>query len=228
MNAENLFTFGAHVMATVVKGAAKTILVQLGDAIEKVTEGELAEWWQHVGFISIASNPDPGKSAAETIAIRRRDRDMVIASRDQRGQLLKGELKPGETMVYAGGPDGTAQGRQLFKADGSITIYTRAGNSPTGGGMTIQVDAMNDAIRILNSKGYGIIIDGGGARITTGGDSAGIQVGADGSVSIIATKQAQVDGATVLIGSTAIPVVNAALKGPTGIAGSPSLKVLIE
>ena len=69
---------------------------------------------------------------------------------------------------------GNGQARALFKADGSIHLYTRKGNTAAGVGMTIQLDAASGAIRMLNDKGYGIIIDADGIKITTG--AAALQV----------------------------------------------------
>ena len=95
--------------------------------------------------------------------------------------------------------------------------------------MTIQVDAQQDRIMLVNSLGHGIVIDTDGVKIL-GGDSCAT-FGADGNVAIIATQQAQLDGSKVMLGSL-IPasanVTNAAIKGPTGISGIPSLKVFVE
>jgi len=66
------------------------------------------------------------------------DRDTcptAIGSRDLRNQSFYGNLGPGETVLYAAGPQGTSQGRIILKADGSISIYTT--NDNTSGGTAV-------------------------------------------------------------------------------------------
>lgn len=136
-----------------------------------------------------------------------------------------GNLQEEELCIHPGDAD-NAINRILLKKDGSINLFTRQGNDPSGKGMTIAIDAVNNAIRILNGSGYGIIIDGSGI-ILTAKDSA-LTLGSDGNIKMIAKQQNQVDGATVVLGSVAVPGVNSAIHGPAGIAGIASLKVLIE
>lgn len=228
ISVDGLFHFGIDVLKTTIDSVTKSVIAQLGDVVQEVTAGDRAEWWQHVGFLSRPSDPEKSKQAAQAIAIRRRDRDVAIASRDLRGQELAGTLGPGETTVYAAGADGTSQGRMIIKDDGSVNLYTRAGNTSSGQGMLIQLDAANDAIRLVNSQGYGIIIDTDGIRLTTGSSGAGVTIGSDGIFKAIATDAAQIDGTSVTLGSSGILGVNSALRGPSGMAGVASAKVIIE
>jgi hypothetical protein len=214
------------VLKTVIESATKSVLAQLGDVLQKITEADNAEWYQHVGFISRPSKAVSGQKAAECIAVGRRDRYAVIASRDLRGQDLAGSLADGETCLYAGGSTGTAQGRILIKADGSINIYSRQGNTSAGQGMAIMVTPSSDTISIVNSTGKGIIINSDGVTITAG--DSGLVLQSNGDLKLIAKAKAQIDGAGIVLGSVALTGVNSALKGVTGVAGTPSLKVLIE
>jgi hypothetical protein len=216
---------GLDILSTVVNAATKRILVQTGDVVKEATDTDGAEWWQHVGFASRPPKPQAGKQAAQAVVVKTSDRDVVVASVDQRGLGLYGNLDHGETCLYAAGEDGNAQGRVLIKKNGSVSLYTRNGNTSSGAGMTVQLDAENDAIRITNSKGYGIIIDDNGVSITTGGTKAGIKVGSDGTCSMIATGQCQCDGDRIILGATAAPGVNSVCVGPAGIAAAGSSKV---
>ena len=129
------FQVGVSILNTVVDKTTSTILAMTGDARAPQADTSEAEWWQHIGFLSRPSNPTVGNTDAqgicgEGLVMRRGDRDIVYASRDVRGQSLQGNLAPGETIVYAGGTTGTAQGRVLLKADGSVTTFTTQNNVP--------------------------------------------------------------------------------------------------
>ena len=223
-----LIHVGYQVLKTSRTKGTNQISAQLGgvggNGQRASVDSDGAEWWQHVGFASLP--PSSAPSQAASVVVVRGDVDSVIASKDMRGTQLYGALKPGETCVYAPGGDGNAQARALFKADGSIHLYTRKGNTASGAGMTVQLDAAEGAIRLLNDLGHAIIIDKDGITLTTG--EAALVLGKDGNVSLTGTAMTQVDGTTVVLGSKVVPVVNSALKGPTGVAGVASLKVLIE
>lgn len=219
---------GLGVLNTDRDEKTNTITASLGDEVQGADISDNAEWWQHIGFASRPSKPEQGVAGPQVVALCASDGDVCIASRDVRCHGIYGALDYGETCLFAGGEDGTGQARVLLKKDGGIHLYTRRGNTPSGAGMVVQLDAQNNAIRLLNGSGFGLIIDADGVRVTAGANGGGLTVGADGGVKLIAKQQVQVDGATVLLGSVAVPVVNAALKGPTGITAVPSVKVLIE
>lgn len=217
---------GLDILTTTVNASTKRILAQTGDVVKDATETDGAEWWQHVGFASRPPKPQAGKQAAQAVVLKTSDRDVVIGSVDQRGLALYGNLDHGESCLYAAGEDGEAQARVLLKKDGSINLYTRKGNTSAGAGMVIQIDAINGAIRLLNDKGYGIIIDADGVKITSG--NAALVLTGSGDATLVGKGNTQVDGSGVVIGSVAVPGVNSALTGVTGVAGKASLKVLIE
>lgn len=122
---------GMDVLATIVTAGNK-ILAKLGD-VRGATDSEAAEWWQHVGFTSRPSLAvKDSQTAAKCVLVQAGDRDVCIGSQDARGIELYGLLKEGETCVYAAGPDGLSQGRTLYKADGSITNFTKEGNDKRG------------------------------------------------------------------------------------------------
>lgn len=238
----DVFRF-VDVLRTTVTATSKKIVAQIGSIgsesggepapndsgdgeVTAVTDNDDVEWWQHVGFASRPPKADPGNAAAQAFLIRQGGIDAAIASQDLRGLAIYGNLADGETCVYAGGADGKAQARVLLKADGSATLYTKKGNTDGGAGMMIQLDAANGAIRLVNDQGYGIIIDSSGVTLTA--KNAGLTLGSDGNIKLIGTKQTQIDGAGVCLGSVVVPGVNSAITGPTGIAGKASLKVLIE
>lgn len=214
---------GLDILTTTVNASTKRILAQTGDVVRDATDTDGAEWWQHVGFASRPPKPQAGKQAAQAVVLKTSDRDVAIGSVDQRGLALYGNLDHGESCLYAAGEDGEAQARVLLKKDGSINLYTRKGNTSSGAGMIIQIDAENGAIRILNDQGYGIIIDSDGVKITAG--SSGLALNADGSLKLVGTGSAQIDGGNIILGSTAVPGVNSVLTGVTGLVGVASTKV---
>ena len=216
---------GLGVLRTVVSDT-RAILAQIGDAASSTVEADNVAWWQHVGFISRPSKAAAGQKSCEVVMVRGHSHDVALASRDLRGLELAGTLLEGETCIYAPGETGDGQARALFKADGSIHLYTRKGNTSAGQGITVQLDAENGAIRMLNDLGHAVLLTSDGITLTTG--AAALKLEAGGNITLVGTGQTQIDGAGILLGSVAVPVANAALKGPTGVSGSASLKVLIE
>lgn len=130
------------VLRTSVSAKTSRILAQIGSVAGRTVDGVNAEWWQHVGFRSRPGKPVAGKESARAVVVRRGNVDAVIASEDDRGTELEGNLKEGETIVYAGGEDGTAQGRVIIKQDGSVTMFTTADN--TGAGQSVYFRAAPD------------------------------------------------------------------------------------
>jgi hypothetical protein len=226
--ASALVEHGVDILGTIVDKATNRVLAFLGDVKAKLADSDRAKWVQHVGWVSLPGLPVAGKSAAQAVVIRRSDGDVVVGSCDARTLEMYGAIGPGECAMFSGGPDGSAQGRILIKKDGSINLYTRKGNTSGGAGMTISVNAESDQISIVNGNGIGLIISDTGIQLTTGGSGAGLSLGADGSVKLIGTAKVQIDGAGIVLGSIAVPVANAAIHGPAGMAGIASLKTLIE
>ena len=222
-DARGMIHVGYDILTTTVNATTKKILAQLGDVVKKITDTDNAEWWQHVGFASRPPKPEAGKKAAQAVVLRSGDHDVCIASQDLRGLELYGNLDFGETCLYAPGETGTGQARVLLKKNGSISLYTRVGNTADGAGMIFQLDAENDAIRITNGKGHGIIIDGDGVKVFAG-SAAALTLNASGTCSLIGTQQCQVDGSSIVLGSLAVPGVNSICVGPAGIAGAGSTK----
>ncbi len=219
----------AQVLSSKLSSKTKKILLQIGDVNgEGQVEQDDVSLWQQPGLASRPAKAEPGKDAAQVFVVRAGAEDYAIAFQDNRDLAIYGTLAEGETCIYATGDTGDAQARALFKKDGSITLYTRQGNTSSGTGMMIQLDAMNGAIRLVSPHGHGIIIDEDGIKMFAGNDAGAITIGADGNIRSIATQQNQTDGGTVVLGSTVVPVINAALTGPTGIAGVASTKVLIS
>ena len=233
---------GLDVMSTRVHPTTKKLLAQLGSVgkeqtdpvtgetvkSDASTESDNAEVWQQPGFSSRAPKPVAGQKAPQAVSLCTGDHDIIIAQCDERGRDAYGELGYGETCVQGAGENGTAQARSLYKGDGSLTHMTRKGNTKDGVAIMIQLDAANGAIRLLNDKGYGIIIDGTGVTIGTGGSGAALTLTGAGNASLVASQKANIDGATILLGSIAAPAVNSAIHGPAGIIGVASLKCLIE
>jgi len=228
-----LWDRGIAILNTLRNAKTNTMTANLGDDEGNITESSGAEWWQHIGFASRPSKVSPElkdrqkSGGPQAVILRGSDRDCVIASRDTRCHSLYGSLDYGETCVFGSGEDGKAQGRMVIKKDGSVFLYTRAGNATDGNGMTVSLDATNNQVSLLNGKGYGIIINEDGITLTAG--DAAIEIKSSGGINITATKTACIDGNTIALGAAALPLpAFFAIRGPTGVSGAPSTKVLME
>lgn len=116
-----------------------SVEVQMGDVFSQDVESFTAQWVQHSGFCSLPPNAVPGKTASEGMLLKGTNRDFVFASRDVASQANYGNLKPGESCIYAAGPDGTGQARVMAKADGTVNLYTTDTNKNDGNGVYFQV-----------------------------------------------------------------------------------------
>lgn len=214
---------GIGILNTVRDAATNTILAILGDEEGDVTESVEAEWVQHIGFASRPSKPEPNKGGPQAVILRASDRDCVIGSRDVRCHGLYASLDYGETCMYAPGETGNSQGRVFLKKDGSIHLYTRAGNSGSGDGMTVSLDPNANRLVAINGKGFGIIADEDGVTITAG--KAALTLRASGDIALIGSGTTLVDGSGIMLGNAALLT---AVRGPTGVSAGPSVKVKIE
>lgn len=218
------------IMSSSVDPTTNTLTCQLGNAITGDVYSDGGEFWGPAGLASLPSNYQKNaQDAPQSISITRSDREIVIAQRYIPGQSIYGtNFSPGDTCLYANGPDGKGQARVLLKGDtGAINLYTTKDNAPGGTGMGLFIAPKSDTIQLINSQGYGIIIDTDGVKIIAG-SSAGIQVLASGDIKSIATGQNQIDGGSILLGSIGVPLVMSALVGPVGVAGVPSTKTVIQ
>lgn len=134
----SIFQVGTDVLRTVLSKTG-LLLAQTGSVTSEQTETDEVEWWQHVGFLSRPPKATAKQSACQAVTIRRGDRDVCIATRDLRGVELAGNIKEGETVIYAAGDDGKAQGRVICKADGSINVFTTDTNDATGSSVYFRV-----------------------------------------------------------------------------------------
>jgi hypothetical protein len=196
-----LIQVGLDILTTVVNATTKKILAQLGDVHKETTDADNAEWWQHVGFASRPPKPEAGKKAAQAAVLRAGDHDVIIASQDLRGLELYGQLAPGETALYASGEDGKGQARILLKKDGSINLFTKAGNATGGKGMGIFVNP-DGSVSIASSNGAAVLIgDDGSLKVFN--KSGGIQIKADGHVKIASGSKVEISGGSITLGGPA-------------------------
>lgn len=233
----SLIKVGIDILATRISSASKRIVAQLGSVKEESTDTDNAEWWQHVGFASRPPKAEAKKRAAQAVAVPMGDHDVIIASQDARGLELYGNLADGETCVYAPGEDGKAQARALWKKDGSINLFTKKDNSPTGTGMGIFVNP-DGSITIVSHNGAAFIIGSDGSiKIFNG--SGSIQIDSSGNIKIAGAK-VSISGDTIILGGDSpgavvtsldlaqlIPILATAIKdaGPTGGAAATAFTI---
>lgn len=205
-----LFQIGIDILNVKVVPSTKRILVQTGSVTGKTVDSDNVEMWQQTGFVSLPVKPVPGKQAAQGFVVRCGDYDVMIASQDDRGRALYGDMKPGETCVYGAGEDGNSQGRMLIKSDGSVTLYTTKGNTKSGTSVAVSLTA-EGAISLASEHGVFQIAGSGITCISKTG--AGFKLDATG-VSIIGKQLALNAGNVALGGSPATGVATLATMAP--------------
>lgn len=188
----HLLNIGFDVMAVVLDKVTHAIVAQIGDSTNAVVDSDRAEWWQHTGFASMPAAPTQGAASCQGIAIKHSDRDMVIASRDLRAASIYGNLKPGETCVYAA----TGAARTLYKANGSVVDYTTSDN--TAGGTSISAALSPTGYSLVTPWGA-ITINSNGITLTAG--QASLTLTPDG-VATLAGTQVEVAGSVAAIQGT--------------------------
>lgn len=200
----SIIKIGEDVLGTSIGAVKNMISAQLGDSVNGDVESDNAEWWQHVGFASRPSKANPGESGCQVLAIEESDYDICFASRDTRVASIYGSLGPGETCIYAGGPDGKGTGRILLKNDGSTeTLSALVLKSSNQEPIILQLTSEGKVVLAAGSNGA-INIDSDGIKLVSGKD---IQLGATGSTTIIG-QQLGLNAASVSLGANATdPVV---------------------
>ncbi len=223
-----LFDVGKDVLNTVLNPTTKVIQAQIGDSTSGSVTSNNAEWWQHTGFASRPTTPTKGNSSCQVIALKRSDHDIIIATRDTRGTSIYGNLKDGETCIYAS----QGQARTLYKANGAIIHYTTSDN--TAGGTSVSAYIGPDAIRLTNQFG-GLSIDSSGITLSTGQAAVtlsvagiakllGTQVAVQGSVAAISGS------VSTCVGPNALPLnpLSACAYSPAGPINLVSTNVFIS
>lgn len=191
-----LFDF-ADVLVTVLNSTTKAIQAQIGDATGETPDSDDAEWWQQTGFASRPAVPTQGNSACQAVVLKHGDRDVIIATRDVRGTTIYGNLKDGETCVYAS----TGQARTLWKSTGDIWDITTVGN--TAGGHTVARHLGADGSWAIQGLAAMISADAQG-NITIGNAAACIKISSAGRVDIIGQiVNAQASGVAQISGGVA-------------------------
>lgn len=246
----SLVRVGLDVLKSTLSTKANSILLQIGDVLQQIAETDNVELWQTFGLVSKPPKASAGKAAGQVVVVSKGDHDVAIAGRDLRGQELTGQLDDGETCVYGSGPDGTSQGRTIYKSDGSVTTFTTVGNeagasavfwriSPTG----LEFVAPWGTLRFDESGFH--VKHASGARLDLGG-IGGLPSPLDtlGSYASISAATARVHGGLVMIGPKgatynpatfglyenpltfpAVPISPAGLGIPCGLFTSGSVRI---
>lgn len=191
------------VLSTRLDETTKRVVACVGDVNgQGQTESEGVRVIQQWGFASRPSKPDANqKKAAQAIVVSSGGAENAIAGQDLRSLPIYGSLAEGETCIYAAGETGSAQARVLLKANGSINLYTVAGNASGGKSMGVFIHP-DGSINLTAPSGNAVLIgDDGSIKIFNG--SGGVQIKADGSIKIAGSSQVAVSAGSVAIGGPA-------------------------
>jgi ethanolamine utilization microcompartment shell protein EutS len=225
----SLLIIGKDIMGTQLNPKG-SVSAQIGDSITGDVDSNDCSFWQHVGFASRPASAESGKSSAQCLGFEQGDKDIIFASRDIRGQAIYGNLKPGETALYAAGPNNEVTTRVFLKDDGSIatlSLLTQEGNTSSGNPVIIQLSSENK-INIANGDKGAIAFDTNGISIATTGT---LNMGSQGAMALIGSTLA-LNAAGVTLGAAAsepvmgsvallawVGQVNAALAAISAAAG---------
>lgn len=219
----SILKIGIDILATALDSVTGLITAQLGDVVEEQAESQAAKWVQHVGFASRPAIPTPQNAAAQAYCITQSDYDICIASSDQRTSAMYGQLKDGETSLFAS----TGQARCMAKADGSISLMTTSDNTKDGAMVAIRV--LPTAIQFIAPWGK-LVFDATGLHVLTLAGARldlGAMIGLPAplsSLSSYATISAGIvncDGSSVNLGPSTGVFSPAAIGAPGTTGGTP-------
>jgi hypothetical protein len=198
----------SDIMSSLRDPTTGSISFQLGNALTGDVLSDDNEHWQQPGFASIPSLPSSSNATdcAQTVCIQRDDGNICIASRDVRNQAIYGSLKPGESSVYAAGPNGKGTGRVLLKDTGSVStvsLFTQVGNTSSGNPVIIQLSS-DEKVNIAGGSQGAITIDSNGINAIS---TSTMSLGAAGQLTLIGASLA-LNGGSVSIGANAnVPII---------------------
>lgn len=133
-----IFNTGDGVLGSQINSNTGVITLQTGDVLGDDPSDPNAELWQQVGFVSLPALAQPGKASCQTISLNRTTRNIVVATRDTRAASLIPAIKPGETFLFAGGPNNSGMCNIYLQNDGSSqTISMQAGTVNIAGSVNL-------------------------------------------------------------------------------------------
>lgn len=207
-----LFDVGVDVMSATIDAVTGVLTAQIGDAVKGIASSSGAEIWQTWGFASMPSPPSGGQNGAQALVMKRGVLDIIFAGRDARAGQIYGNMKPGEVCVFATGADGKAQGRTIYKADGSVTNFTTDSNTAGGNAVFTRVSP-TDGFEFVSpwckimAGPMGVHITAGAAQLSLG-SVHGLPgpMSALGSYATLTAAITTVDAPVVLLGSSMSPL----------------------
>jgi hypothetical protein len=204
-------------MSSTLDDTTGAITLQVGDCLHDRSEDSDVPAFGAIGGILHRPAPAASKDAGAEVVLLRcaADTDIAIAGRDVRVKKIAGSLLEGETAVFAS----QGQARCIFKADGSITLYTTDDNTESGTSVAVTVGP--GGVKVIHPSGV-LTIDSGGVQI---GESGGAFLKMSGNEITLSANKITIAGGSVALGMNCAPT-NTVLYGPSGMAGIPSPSVL--
>lgn len=190
-----------HVLRTQVTDDG-VVMLNIGDARGEISADERVPLFQAPGVLSLPSNPTPGSGGAEVMVLETSAGYIGIAARDNRKASLAGNIKQGETIVFASG----SQACSIYKNDGSITHLTTHDNNPTGQSVYSRVsrsgfiELADWGKRTFDATGYHVFTFSG-ARLDMGGiGGLPAPLSSLGSYARLSAKMVSIEGSVVALG----------------------------
>lgn len=203
---------------------------QLGDVETEAVIGLDADVWGPAGLASRPSKPDPDNNeAAQALVLKTGTRDAVIGMKDTRNAAIFGNVKEGETCLYASGPQGEGTGRVLMKDSGdtaSITLLLQKDNDSSGLPIVLQLKSDNSLnIALTDKVAVNMSADGINMTATDGTLSSAFSI-TPAEINLVSTK-INLHGQGVLLGPNPTAATPCTV-GPVGMSAVGSSCVLVS
>lgn len=193
-----------HVLRTQVTEDG-VVMLNIGDARGEISADERVPLFQAPGVLSLPANPSPGTGGAEVMCLETSSGYIGICARDNRKAALAGNVKQGETVVFASG----SQACSIYKNDGSVTHMTTE-NGQSSGPTVYERMAPDGCVRFarwgketFDATGFHLFTFSG-ARLDMGGiGGLPAPFASLGSYARLSAKIVSIEGSIVAIGPRA-------------------------
>ncbi len=200
------------------RGSTGVPMLQIGDVKTGTVVSNNTTLWGVAGMLHFPAPPSAGVSAPQAIVLKTSSGDIAIAMRDTANAKLSGQMKMGETAVFAT----VGMARALFKANGEIVLFTTDDN--TSSGQSIFLSVGPEGVKIGTPWGALTLTKDGVQLVSSGGSWC--LLGSNGSATLGGSSVA-IAGGSVSLGISASPS-SPILWGLSGPGAIPSTSVFVS